>query len=333
LGPACRSIPQNYCRMNSKLRGNHDDTNYSKLSRLYVSDALNENSLVKLQKEDTNYVVNVMRMKSSSNIRVFNPSHGEFLAEVQCDKRDATLKIKTQLRAVEQSRRSTFPAVLFFAPIKKTRMKTLFEKATELGVEHIVSVVTQNTQYPIEASAMEQYRKICIQSAEQCERLTLPTLHPQVLLTELLAGSDNKVKDSLTASLLTLPLLVCAERLGAEHTQNHLESADSHVAVHSPATPLLFAVQQLLSTPPSSHTLPNTINLQIPSFSVFVGPEGGFTAAELDCLSALQHTRLVTLGRSVLRAETASIAALSAIACSVEAETFAKENCVRAEQM
>jgi len=341
LRPIGKGFMLNSHRLASKSKGRPDDTNYCKLSRIFIEDALQENSLVRLKKEDTNYVVNVMRMKSGSSIRVFNPTHGEFLAEVQCGKRDASLKVLSQLRTIDTTvtgaRRKAFPAVLFFAPIKKTRLKTLLEKATELGAEHLVPVLTQNTQYPLEAASLEQYQRICIQSAEQCERLTLPTLHPQITLSDLLAGIKNDPNNATkgktvafnTAKLLSLPLFVCAERLSRESAPDVRETSDAN-ANNKAAQPLLFAVRQHLYA--HNRTLANTANTNTntntcsPSFGVFVGPEGGFTAAELDSLaSTTQHSnraqsaQFVSLGENVLRAETASIAALSAVACEVDA--------------
>jgi 16S rRNA (uracil1498-N3)-methyltransferase len=46
---------------------------------------------------------------------------------------------------------------------------------------------------------------------------------------------------------------------------------------------------------------------------LLVGPEGGFTAEELQTLARLDFVRFVSLGDSVLRAETAAIAALAVL--------------------
>ncbi len=51
---------------------------------------------------------------------------------------------------------------------------------------------------------------------------------------------------------------------------------------------------------------------------VFIGPEGGFEQGEIDTLLTLSNTRIVSLGKRILRTETASITALSMLMLHVE---------------
>ena len=46
---------------------------------------------------------------------------------------------------------------------------------------------------------------------------------------------------------------------------------------------------------------------------VYVGPEGGFDNKEIDLLTTLPQTHVVSLGKRILRTETASITTLSMI--------------------
>ena len=297
--------------------GSNDEKSHIKLSRLYVDDLLKENNAVSLPKEDSHYVVNVMRMKSGSTIRAFNPDDGEYLAELNCGQRDASLRIISLIRAPSLEE-SVFPGVLFFAPIKKTRMKFLLEKATELGVEHLVPVITQNTQYPIETASLDTYRKQCIQSAEQCERMTLPVLYSPISITELLGEKAPKSETMATAAFLNLPLLVCAERLTAKSIG---ETGLAHTSISektNSAVPFLNAVQELLRPSDVNAKSTDQVARKVPLFGVFVGPEGGFTKEELEKLAFLKRAQLVSLGSNVLRAETASIAALSVISCMAD---------------
>ena len=46
-----------------------------------------------------------------------------------------------------------------------------------------------------------------------------------------------------------------------------------------------------------------------------MGPEGGFSADEFAMLDAHAAVRFASLGRNILRAETAAMAALAVVAC------------------
>lgn len=55
-----------------------------------------------------------------------------------------------------------------------------------------------------------------------------------------------------------------------------------------------------------------SIGKEIETVSVFIGPEGGFTAEEAECLTE-SGAFVMTLGPRILRAETAPVAALAAV--------------------
>ncbi len=55
------------------------------------------------------------------------------------------------------------------------------------------------------------------------------------------------------------------------------------------------------------------------SISVFIGPEGGFARAEIDALR--EGSRVISLGRRILRTDTASIAVLSMLMLALEMQS------------
>jgi 16S rRNA (uracil1498-N3)-methyltransferase len=67
--------------------------------------------------------------------------------------------------------------------VKKNRLDWVIEKAVELGATDLHPVLTQNTENrhlnPDRLTAQ------IIESAEQCERLDLPTLHPMLTFNAL----------------------------------------------------------------------------------------------------------------------------------------------------
>jgi 16S rRNA (uracil1498-N3)-methyltransferase len=72
----------------------------------------------------------------------------------------------------------------------------------------------------------------------------------------------------------------------------------------------------LVLDPRAGTSLPHAVAARVPD-AVMVGPEGGFTQAELDALTAA-GARAVRLGPAVLRADTAAAAALAAIQAAAQ---------------
>eukprot|EP01039_Chlorochromonas_danica_P001121 gene1121-1225_t len=173
---------------------------HHKLPRLYLPADLRPSTVLALSEEDSNYIKNVMRLRDGESFRVFNEREGEFLAQVSLASRQRRSSITVratvgdQIRSIDANAESRKVSLdLLFAPIKKDRVKVLIEKATELGVDRLQPVLTQNTNYDLEGSStMETLRKVIIQSVEQSERLTVPVLLPPVTLQEVFSlGSDG----------------------------------------------------------------------------------------------------------------------------------------------
>lgn len=314
---------------------------HTKLPRLYLPQTLSLNVPIQLPKEEAHYISNVMRLKSGSLVRIFNEKEGEFVAKLTgAGPRDRHISLDVLEKLVAPDvRHQTLPCVLFIAPIKKTRMKILLEKAVELGIQHIVPVNTQNTQHTIEPSSLEQYKRILIQSCEQCERITLPKLHNSISMDDFIVWRSTGIESSATSTLNEhfrhdIPVLVCAERM--EVNPLSLSSSSNSSGSTSGARvgrPLLVAVQKLLQQqqqeqhqeqhPKQELLNPATTNAgDATLFGVMVGPEGGFTAPELNVLAAQRSSELVSLGSNVLRAETAVICALSTVASAVQANAY-----------
>jgi hypothetical protein len=118
---------------------------------------------------------------------------------------------------------------LYCAALKKQRMKLLLEKATELGVAKIVLVSTQNTNAEYDAIPAG-FDRLCIESAEQCERLDIPQLSGLLPFKELMdqfsatsssssssggsagSSSSSSADSSFSSTPTESSLLVCRER-------------------------------------------------------------------------------------------------------------------------
>ena len=228
-----------------------------KLPRLYVESPLSADGSVALTAEQAHYLKNVLRRHDGDLVRVFNGREGEWRGPLaDLSKKGGRVLLHTQTRQQPQGTRRVH---LYFAPIKKTAMDWMMEKAVELGATDIHPVLTQNTE--VRKINEERLAKQIFEAAEQCERLEIPTLHP---MKPLLSVFDEKI-----------PVLACVERADAREI--------------GPAVP------------------------KNGDIGILIGPEGGFTSEEKTFLAEKEGLTPVSLGESVLRAETATCYALIAV--------------------
>ena len=154
--------------------------------RLFVDAALGAGIEVSLTREQANYLVNVLRLGDGAAIHVFNGRDGEWRAQLsRRGRRDAALTIERQTRA-----QSGGPDLHYlFAPLKRTRLDYMVQKATELGVARLQPVLTRHTV--ADRVNLDRMRANVIEAAEQCGVLRIPEVAEPAPLDRLLAGRDT----------------------------------------------------------------------------------------------------------------------------------------------
>ncbi|WP_407539909.1 16S rRNA (uracil(1498)-N(3))-methyltransferase [Deinococcus radiomollis] len=108
--------------------------------------------------------------------------------------------------------------------------------------------------------------------------------------------------------------LVRLRRIAAEASKQSRRAVTPEVLAPVPLTRLTLVGQGFLAHPGSTARLTETLDWQT-AVTLVSGPEGGFSDAEVAALTALGFTA-ITLGPRILRAETAPLALLGAIAAS-----------------
>jgi 16S rRNA (uracil1498-N3)-methyltransferase len=150
--------------------------------RIYVTAPLAAGEVVQASAAQAYYLATVMRRSVGDTLRVFNGRDGEFSCRIEVLRRDrAALRIELQLQAQAEE-----PDVwLLFALLKRDATDLVVRAATELGVADLYPVVTERSN--THRMNAERLSAIAIEAAEQCERLTLPRLHPLSAMTARLA--------------------------------------------------------------------------------------------------------------------------------------------------
>jgi 16S rRNA (uracil1498-N3)-methyltransferase len=149
--------------------------------RLYVETPLAAGTMLPLNRNQTNYLVNVLRRKNGDPVLVFNGREGEWRARLEGAGRKGIA-----LTVVEQTRPQTAAGDLhyLFAPLKQARLDYLVQKAVELGVSRLVPVLMRHGQ--VARVNLERIRANAIEAAEQCGILNLPEIVAPLAISRLL---------------------------------------------------------------------------------------------------------------------------------------------------
>jgi 16S rRNA (uracil1498-N3)-methyltransferase len=179
------------------------------------------------------------------------------------------------------------PVTLLLSVFKFDRMEWAIEKAVELGCSRIVPVLAERTEKHLAQAAakrVDRWRRLSLEAAKQSRRSDLPEIAEPDRLTTILA----------TDKPATPP--------------EHLSAKDA-------AGPLRILLSETEEDQPLLRVLQKSADAAS-RITLAVGPEGGWTAAEI---ALFMHAgwQSVSLGPRILRVETAVIAALAVVNAAV----------------
>jgi 16S rRNA (uracil1498-N3)-methyltransferase len=190
--------------------------------RLYVDAPLRGDAEVALDRDQSNYLFNVLRLPEGASVLLFNGRDGEWRSSVsKAGKRGGALHIAEQARA----QTAATDLHLLFAPLKHARLDYLVQKAVEMGVSRIQPVITQHTQ--VTRVNVERMRANVVEAAQQCGVLSLADVDEPVRFAEMLEGleptrllvfcdEDAEMRDPIEALAQARPAGPLAVLLGPE---------------------------------------------------------------------------------------------------------------------
>ena len=148
--------------------------------RLYFSDKIQSDLVTYLNKNQSHYIKNVMRLKPGENISIFN-SYGEWNSKIESyEKGKAQIKILNKVRGHQRYRKELLykenekKIWLAFAPIKQNPLNFMIQKATELGVQKLIPLICERSI--VKNINTTRIKKIIIESSEQSNRLSIPEI-------------------------------------------------------------------------------------------------------------------------------------------------------------
>lgn len=159
-----------------------------RITRVYFSGLLAENSSIDLPLETSHYLSNVLRLSINDSITLFNGDGYDYAAEIiTIHKKIITVSIK------HKTKNNNAPSLhihLVQAVCRGEKMDLVIQKATELGVSAITPVFTEFTNVKLSSDRLikkvEHWQKVANSACEQSGRADLVTINQPVKFEQLI---------------------------------------------------------------------------------------------------------------------------------------------------
>lgn len=249
------------------------------MHRFFVPPESIQGDRVTLEGSLVHQLVRVLRMQPGNRILVLDDSGWETeVILVRVSGEQVTGQVAERRLAGGEPRTKIS---LYQSVLKGQRLELVLQKCTELGVVEFVPVISERciiSSLDDVSHKAERWQRIILEAAEQSGRARLPRLRPALMFPRACGR---------------------AKRLGGL----------SLIPWEEERTLGLRGAVRADDGEGQRNARPFSINL-------FIGPEGGFTSEEID--TAKGYGLLpVSLGPRILRAETAGLAAVTAILCEL----------------
>jgi 16S rRNA (uracil1498-N3)-methyltransferase len=241
-----------------------------RLTRVYVGSPLETGTRITLAGSAASHLTRVLRLRVGDALTLFNGRGGEYAGSIDRAQGGEVTVAVGEARPIE--RESPLRVALAQGVSRGERMDFVVQKATELGVSHLVPLLTERSVVRLDAHQTDRkllhWRAIAVAACEQCGRNRVPEISPPLALAEF------------------------------------LRTASAGAARAAGNAPL-----RLLLSPTAAGGI-GDIKDRADEATLLVGPEGGLADAEQQAAAAAGFTP-VRLGPRMLRTETAALVALT----------------------
>lgn len=238
-------------------------------------------TMITIPKDTTHHLLTVFRHKMEKPVMI-GGSDGKTAVYKLLEVVDGEAKAEL-IGHIQDDVTGEVEVVLVQGFLKADKLEWVLQKTTELNVHTVYAVPMRNcvVQYKMDKlpQKVQRWEKIMKEASQQCGRSKLPEFVADLSLAAVIA------KEQAAGSLL----LVAYENEHSLTLKTALEAWETAIAESSNSAEPLAGSQRVV---------------------IFIGPEGGLSNDELTQFEAA-GARVVTLGNTILRAETAAVGAVS----------------------
>ena len=243
------------------------------MHKFFTSKELINENIAKIIGDDVKHIMKVLRLTSGEEVILNNCEGTEYLAKIDIVNKQEV--ILNIIKTIEGSNESDIKITLYQGLPKSQKMDLIVQKGTELGIYEFKPVITSRVDVKLkgEFKKLDRLNRISLEAAKQSKRTIVPKVSEPMNFDEVL--------DEMTSLDLMLVPYENAEGFGIKSLINNMKKEN--------------------------------INLNnIKTVGILVGPEGGFEEDEIIKLKD-KGAHIITLGKRILRTETAGFVASSLI--------------------
>lgn len=257
------------------------------MARFFVAPEQVGADTISIYDGDVNHIRNVLRMRVGDALSVSDGTGTEYHCRITAIEKDAVLTtIEARMPSCTEL---PVQLILFQGLPKSDKMEWIVQKAVELGVHAVVPVSTSRSIVKLDekkaAKKRQRWQQIAESGAKQSGRARIPEVRDVMRFRDALAYAET-----LDAVLIPYEK---AENIAETRALIEALKTEQEEKAHTGGADAPFSI------------------------GIFIGPEGGFAEEEI-ALAEKAPARPITLGKRILRTETAGLAVLSILMFAFE---------------
>lgn len=246
----------------------------------YVKNSQISDGKIRITGQDVVHIRQVLRMKAGEHIVICDGEGTDYYCSLEAvGEKEVTARIE-QMNASESE--LPMDIYLFQGLPKLDKMELIIQKAVELGVHAVIPVATKRSVVKLDekksGKKRERWQGISEAAAKQSGRGMIPKIYEPMRFPEALAMAEP----------MEFRIIPYEQAEGMEPTRDFMERISKQA-----------------------------VKKQKEKIAVFIGPEGGFEESEI-LLAREKGFTPISLGKRILRTETAPLVVLSALMLSME---------------
>ena len=250
------------------------------MHRFYVNDIISSDKSVTITGSDVNHIANVLRLSIGDSIVVSDGSSRDYTCKISSIDTKSSHEVIADIVDINDSNAELPADIYLFQGVPKgDKLDTVIQKTVELGVHEIIPVIMDRTVVKLDEKKKDKkisrYNGISEAASKQSGRGIIPEVTSYMSFKEALDYAKKNIDH------IIMPY-ESAKGMGysrdvISHIVEEAGKADQNKKI---------------------------------SIAVFIGPEGGFSASEVEMLKEAD-AYIISLGNRILRTETAGMTVMS----------------------